>query len=360
MEHRRTGMRPLTLAVASLFLTAILFGGTTVFAQVSEGLQMKPAIIEGKINPGDSATYSIKVTNLSSEERTLYLSPQNIEGVNEKGLPRFVQEGVPTGYELSSWVVISDDVVVLKPNKTKVISFEVRVPKDAAPGAHVGGIFLDARAPRLRTSGSGISVKVGTLISLRISGDIIEEARMREFSTEHTVYSSPKITFNSKVENLGNVLLRPQGLIEITDMFGKQVANIPVNDAGASVFPKTQKIYATEWNYQRFTFGRYQAVVSLVFGDEARKTISSTSSFWVLPAQPILIACGTLLGFLLLLYFFVRMYLRRKFREMELSGRSSEYHLRRSSQTASRLVGVALSVFFVCVLILVLLFLLFA
>ena len=75
-------------------------------------------------------------------------------------------------------------------------------------------------------------------MSLTVAGAIIENATLQEFSTDKQVYSDANINFNSKIQNAGNVLVSPHGIIQITDMFGHQVAAITVNDNAAPVFPQ--------------------------------------------------------------------------------------------------------------------------
>jgi hypothetical protein len=109
------------------------------------------------------------------------------------------------------------------------------VPADASPGSHFGGVFFESKPPQSGSTGAAIGARVGTVISLRIAGEIVEEILLREFSTERFLYDAPPVGFVTKIENRGNTLARPQGGIEITDMFGKKIAEIDVNLAGGAV-----------------------------------------------------------------------------------------------------------------------------
>ena len=57
--------------------------------------------------------------------------------------------------------------------------------------------------------------------------------------------------------------------------------------------------------------GRYSAVVTLQYGDEAKRNISATTYFWVVPAKPVAIALGLITSFLLIITWFIRRYIRR-------------------------------------------------
>ncbi len=343
-----------TIAVSIILLTA-----STAFAQTPEGVQIKPAVIEDRVNPGDTYSFTLQVTNIAEVERTFFLVAQDIKLLDDRGQPVFVEPGEPTGYELSSWVKMPQESVTLGAGETRDVPFTIQVPANASPGSHFGGVFMDSRAPRLRASGAGIGVMVGSVISLRIAGDVTEDARLREFSTQALVYNEANVEFTALVENLGNVLIRPQGFLEITDMWGSKVGQVRVNESGAAIFPFAERSYITQWEDDGFAFGRYQVVLSLTYGDDARKTVAGTLSFWVLPLKPILTVLGALIGGVLLMYLFVRVYIQRKLKEMGVRS-GGEYYARKYQRTTSRASIVMIAIFMFALIFLAILFMMFA
>ncbi len=345
----------------SVIVLTLLIGANAAFAQLSEGIEIKPAVIEDRADPGEVYNFTIRVTNISSSEKTFYLTAQDISGLTDAGLPIFSEETEITPYELSSWIELPDAQITLGPNEARSVPFTIRVPNDASPGAHFGGVFLDARPPKQRENGAAIGLKIGSIINLRIAGDAVEDAQLREFSTGHIVYgSAAQVDIQTRIANLGNVLLRPHGLIEITDMRGSKVGVVKVNDIGAGVFPATDKTFTETWEYDGVAFGRYQAVVSMVYGEDGRKTVSAATSFWVLPLKPILTVLGTLFAALLVLYMLVRMYISRKLREMSGGRGGGDLYARRNQSPVPKLLIIALALLFLAIMFLVLLFLMFA
>ncbi|MFZ2886898.1 MAG: hypothetical protein WA021_03710 [Minisyncoccia bacterium] len=348
----------LVLLLAPFF--AVLAPASYAVAQGVEGLQIKPAVIEDRADPGETYNFTVNVTNVSETERTFYLTAQDIRGLDDRGNPLFAEPGEGTPYELSGWVSFPGASITLKGGESRNVPITVRVPREAAPGSHFGGVFFDIEPQQAESTGAAIALRVGSIIALRISGDTTEDARLREFSTEKRIYSTPNVGFNSRVENLGNVLLRPHGLIEITDMRGTNVATVRVNDTGAPIFPETDRVFTTSWNHDGFAFGRYQAIVSLVYGEDERKTITGTTAFWVLPLKPILTVLGTFLGIALVLYLYIRMYIRRKLGEMGGNRSNADYYERRYQRSASRMMLVTAAIFVIAVVFLALLFVMFA
>jgi hypothetical protein len=145
-------------------------------------------------------------------------------------------------------------------------------------------------------------------------------------------------------------------------MFGKKIASVEVNGNLAPVFPASTRKYTTIWNSNGFAFGRYEAVASYSYGDTSKKTISGTTSFWILPLKPIAIVLGVILALILGMYFAIRLYIRRKLQDMGISSESSDanYYARKYQRSGSRIIVVTLIVFVICVLFLAVLFLAFA
>ncbi len=346
--------------LGSIFLLFITLAVHPVFAQ-SEGIQVAPAVIEDRVDPGQIYRFSIKVTNLSENERTFNLLARDISGLDDRGIPIFTEEGESTIYELSSWIVLPQDSIILKPGQSTSVPFSVQVPAEATPGAHFGGVFFEVRPDQLSSTGAAVGSRVGTIINLRISGAITEDMRLREFSTENFLYDSPPVTFTTRVDNLGNVLIRPQGVIEVSDMFGKTVGTIEINKSAAAVFPGGNREYAADWEYEGFTFGRYQALLSFVYGEDGRKTVVRTTSFWILPLKPTLIVLGTILGFVLGMYLLIKLYIRRKLRDMGVSTRAdANLQSKRYVKPVSRLTVIALTLLVFGLLLLFVLFFMFA
>jgi hypothetical protein len=83
----------------------------------------------------------------------------------------------------------------------------------------------------MRTTGAAVGYDVANIVSIRVAGDVSEGAEIRQFSTDQFVYGSTDVNFTLRIENLGNVLVRPSGPLEITNMFGKTVATLVFNES---------------------------------------------------------------------------------------------------------------------------------
>ncbi|MBY0310047.1 DUF916 domain-containing protein [Patescibacteria group bacterium] len=346
-------------------LACVLLGlsASTVRAQANlgAGIGISPAIIEEGATPGEVKRYTVSVANLSDTEQKYYLYVRDIVGVKNDNSPVYAEEGVePTGFELSSWVQLDAEELVVAPGTEAPLSFTLTVPDTASPGSHFGAVFVSVEPPRLRTTGAAVGYEVANIVSIRVAGDANEKAEIRQFSTGQYFYGSTNVDFSLRIENLGNVLVRPTGPLEITNMFGENVATLVFNDSQASVFPGVVREYSFKWSDDGIGFGRYLARVSPIYGEAGSKsTISSTVSFWVLPMNIIGPAAITLALILLAIYVGVKLYVRRTMAIMSGAGE------RRMVRTVRRRGSPVLLMTFIAmlattVLFLILLLLIFA
>jgi hypothetical protein len=306
-------MQTLRRFVGVLALVALLLPSAS-FAQ--EAVRIEPAIVEERVDPGQVFRSQLRVSNNSSETRTYSLLVRDISDM-VGNVPVFASPGEVLETGVSAWVKLSVPSVTVKPGEQREIPYTVTVPKDAFPGSHLGGVFLALQSNRPSETGAGVGYQVGSILIFRLSGNADETARIREFKVDRNIYSRPEVNFSIKVENQGNVLVRPRGPIEIQNMFGKVAGKLTMNDEALSVFPGRDRDFSVMWKSDELAFGRYQAVVSLAYGEDTRKTISSAVSFWVLPFDIIIpVVGGILLGFLIV-FVLLRWYVRRKVSQLQ-------------------------------------------
>jgi len=351
---------------ALVILGAILVGNIIpqpVAAQElsgTAGVGIRPATIEEQIDPGETRQFSVQLNNLSGMEQIYYLSKRDIVGVRDGGVPIFAQAGTEkTGFEISQWITLDRDQLLIPAGGESIFNFLLEVPAEATPGSHFGSIIVSVEPPEMRASGASIGYEVANIVSIRVSGEVDESASMREFSTSQYIYGSTNVNFITRIENEGNTLVKPAGPLEIHNMFGKRVALLNFNETQAAVFPGTTREYEIAWEEDGLGFGRYEAVLSAVYGEQGKKnTISSTATFWILPLNVILPAGATLLVALLVLYFGIRIYVRRSVAMLATGSSRKLVRSRQKNQFPLLLLVVAMLA--VTALFLIVLLLIFA
>lgn len=347
------------LRVFLLFVIGFFGIHSTSFAQEA-GVKVTPATIERGANPGETITEVLTIENLSSEEKEYYLYKQNISGVEAGGVPIFAEEGEKTGYEITEWISLQEEPIVMAANSVVEFPLTIVVPQEATPGSHFGGIFISAEPPRLRETGAGVGYQVASILSIRISGEVIDSVRVRSFSTDKLFYGSKNVNFAAKIENQGNILVRPRGPLTITSMFGGEPQAITINDSLAGVFPGTVRDFEFSWNDEGLGFGRYEAILALVYeGDKGQRTIDASLVFWVFPAKVIIPMIVVILILLGGGYLFAKLYISRA---LEQAGGGRRIVTRRYQRQVgiSRFTFVFVSLLTVLALFLIVLLLFFA
>ncbi len=281
----------------------------------STAIKVQPALFQQVVNPGDTFSTEVTVTNPDPTPKQFTVSVENISGLNAAGQPVFTTS-TNADYGISSWVTVATPVISIPGNGSLNVPFTVNVPKLAAPGGHYGAIFITYGATRPLFTGTGIGYQVGSLLDFRIAGQADETAAVKEFTTDKNIYQSPNVSFMTDVVDTGNVLLRPRGPIDIMNMFGQKVGTIIMNDGNEAIFPSQDRTFTAQWTNAGFMMGRFDAVMSLTYGDNGQKTISQETSFWIIPVVPILAVLASILFFVFIFIWSVRAYIRRKLSAM--------------------------------------------
>lgn len=309
----------------------------------SYAVAVKPAQVEQKVDPGTTKTFTMSVTNNDSVQQVYYPVVRNVTGVNEQNQPLFEKSDGGDPHDLTLWLQFDKSPLTVLPGKTASILVSANIPKDASPGSHIAGFFFSDK-PIVQTNilGASVGYDVGAIIHFQIAGDSVTKANVRHFSTDHSIYSKPPVDFSVAIENEGNTLVRPIGMIDITNMMGRKVASLPVNDTGAGVFPKTTREWKATWAPNEIVFGKFTALVALAIDTEqGTETLTRQVDFWVLPTNIIL---PTFLGFgifLLISYILLRIYVRRQIGAVKRGRSNAAEGL---SVFTSALIGILLSI----------------
>ena len=337
---------------------------STAFAQEQVGVRVQPTLLEERVEAGQVFSSVLYITNTGSKAETFFLSVKNISRILPDGTPEFVQEvQEASGLEISSWVTLERQSATIAPGKTENIPFSIKVPANASPGGHFGGIVVVTQPTDSGNNVSVVAYGASMIIALRVAGEATEDATIREFRTDKMIYGTPKVTFIARVQNNGTTLIRPRGPIEVVDMWGKKVGTIIMNEEAAGILPNAEREFQATWKGEGLVFGRYAVVMSLSYGDDKKSTITEYTSFWVWPTKIIVPVSLGIIGAFLLLGFLVRMHVRRKVLEMKSLAKERGVNLEspdQSSTSGSRLFSRTISVMIGAVFLLILLFFLFA
>lgn len=314
------------LIIASLVVSA----SPALLAQEGglEGIQIRPSLYETRVQPGQSLELIVTVKNESESATIFYPAVRDIDSMDERGKPIWTDTRLEkTGAELSSWTTFSHSALHLQPQEAIDVTVFITVPADAPNGGVFGMAAFERTPPGVESlegdSGLGIGFTTGSLIALAIGDDIQDDAALAAFKARPGFGSGPGVMFESRIENLGNALIRPVGTIEVSNMLGKFTSSVSFNGTGGAILPGAAREYETKWEGQGFLIGRYTADIFISYGAVARKTLVGTTTFWIIPAKTLLIGLGAALVGFLIIFGWIRSYIRRRLRDAGHEGGSS-------------------------------------
>ncbi|MDP3900844.1 MAG: hypothetical protein Q8Q38_00675 [bacterium] len=305
-------------ATVGLFLLAAVI----VLPGTAEALTLSPVREEITADPGETVHGELLLINEQEGTKTFYSTFGNFEASGESGTPSFVEgrEGLATWIEAVSSVTLSQ-------NEQLEVPYTIRIPKNAAPGGHFAAIFWSTVPPRSQSEGVSIGAKVGSLILLRVSGEIPEGGGVLEFTTKgkQGFFSSLPIALEYRFQNGGGDRLKPEGTIRITNLIGFTSATFNANPDDGNILPQSVRKFDVLWEkgkdetkklqgegektggffgglkqeWSNIAFGRYTAHLDVVYGAEGERAQASTS-FFVVPWRilSILIVILAILSFL--------------------------------------------------------------
>ena len=276
----------------------------------SNAVTIAPAKIEFNVNPGEEIKFSIYTRNDGEVATDLY---SIVKGFTEdEGGTKIWIENAPE----IEWVKIPEKVSAPSGEMIEV-PVVVNVPKNAPPGGHFLAIGFGTMPTKQKGSGVAIGVNVLSLVYINISGNRIDKISVSEFNAKKVYFGFP-VKFSYKIKNEGNTYVRPTGEIEISNVFGRLVANLKVNERELQILPEKEKVFENQW-INNFDFGPYKAKFNIYYGLNQSQNIIFDYWFFIFPIKVVIIIL-----LLIIFIFFILPRLLRKY---------NEYIVRKALQT---------------------------
>lgn len=317
--------------IKRIFISTALF--IVLFGVISlnkvSALTISPARMEISGDPDTTITKEITLLNDTKTEATYFVSYSNFEAQGETGSPLFVE---PKS-DLGTWMK-TDNSVTLEPGESKTIPLTITIPKDAYSGGHFSVVFFGNNPDD--AGQVSVGAKTGTLILLKVNGDILEAGGLVSFNTKNAkkFYNTLPVSFEYRWKNDGNDRVKPAGKISIRSLFFIPIGQIDANSVSGNILPQSTRLFDIDWvknkadkdtfksesfvgkyfetvsyQWQNFAVGPYLAHLSLVAGTDGVKS-SKNTIFFVCPWQ--LLICILIV---LIIVFFVGKNLLKKYNQ---------------------------------------------
>ncbi len=285
------------IVIASLFVICF-----SVFSPNAKALTVSPVRFEVSADAGEEIIDSIILYNDTDVTQNLYTSYANFEARGESGTPAFLEEKT----DLATWIKTNPNVVI-QPGESKIVPFTIKIPSDVQPGGYFATIFFGTVPPEGSGSQLSIGAKTGVLVLLRVNGEIDEKGGILEFGTvnNQTFFTALPVSFTYRFQNSGSDRVKPDGFVNIKNIFGGEAAKLIANPVDGNVLPESVRRFEVVWNddgnsvdplsdkasffekvsfeWKNFAFGKYTATLNLAFGATGGEMDPMSFKFWVFP-----------------------------------------------------------------------------
>lgn len=241
-----------------------------------------PPSIEFTVNPGDKKEGILKVINDSNKTLTFTANTQDFIVTDTKGTPDFVPQGTfERQFSASAWIGIIPSTFTVAPHQKAILNYYMQIPRNARPGGHYAGVlYTPTENLGGNSTGPAVQTQIGTLFSIDVSGPIHEEASVTKFLAEHGFYEYGPVNILTQIRNMGDLHIKPLGAITITDMIGRRVAVIPLDQH--NIFPLAARDYVNIFG-QKWMIGPFTAKFVASYGRSGSLPLTASMTFWVFP-----------------------------------------------------------------------------
>lgn len=294
-------MKKLTNIVAALLLVSgvvacsVTFNGLAHAAekQGGSGLSISPVRSDLTINAGESKTITVTIKNVTAAttEYEAIINDFVAAKDNDLGQPALILDDnkYAPSHSLKRYILPIPSVKIA-PNESKDVKVTINIPKDAAAGGHYGAVRF---IPKAGVSGQNITISasVGSIILVKVPGDIKENTIIESFDVRQTenakngnsLFTQSKNLYSVvRFNNLGNTHEQPFGKIRLLKD-GKVLQENEINnlDPRANVLPDSIRRFEVKLD-KVGNFGKYTVEGNFGYGTNGQ-LLSAKTSFWVIP-----------------------------------------------------------------------------
>jgi hypothetical protein len=240
----RTGVKVLFV---TLVITLSGFAADTTHAAAG-GLTLSPTSIDTEVAPGNTYTGQMSLLNQSdlTTSYKVYATPYSVSGEEYK--PYF--SPIKGATDITKWFSIKSTGGTLKVGAQDTIPFTITVPKGTGGGSYYATLFAETNESG--TTGVVTRKRVGMIIYLRVSGNVIEKGSVDQWNVP--ILQEAPLTATIKIANSGSVHFPAKTHVTISDLFGNQKFSY---ERSPEILP--QKLRSTPITWQKgATLGFYK------------------------------------------------------------------------------------------------------
>ncbi len=288
--------------IAGVFMVAPVAAQQTNSA--GNAIRVAPVRTDLTVQPGETKQISISLQNLT-DATVEYQAIVNdfVAADGESGQPALILDAdkYAPSHSLKRYIADIPNVTVGS-QQTKDVTVTITIPKDAAAGGYYGAVRFAPAGSADPTKNVTLSASVGSLILVKVPGDIKENMTLASFDvrTSPEANGGSSVFFSNKdlyavarFKNEGNVHEQPFGKV-ILKRGSKVLQTVEINnvDPRGNVLPDSIRRFSVKLD-KVGAWGKYTVEGNFGYGSSGQ-LVSGSSTFYVIPLIPILIVIGSI------------------------------------------------------------------
>jgi len=288
------------LLISSLVLLFFAFGSE------ASALTISPLKTELNLDPGATETVMVSIGNETASEVYVQVSVSPFSPKDKTGSVALVGDAT-----VVSWVTLAQSSLSLRPGELKEVPVVISIPPNATPGGYYAVTLFKGAAANNGGNQVGVSGQVGSLLLINVTGEIKKDLAISGFTSDRGWWWRDQApNFTMTIANNGNSHQAPDGMIVMSDMFGRAVASTPINPNSGYVLPGSEREFALTWPVQSDTsiifgsewspwlIGPYTVAVKGYYGTDRQALTADAVTVWVMPVRTI----GVVIAIIILLF----------------------------------------------------------
>ncbi|MFS8130489.1 MAG: hypothetical protein ACMG57_00775 [Candidatus Dojkabacteria bacterium] len=253
---------------------------------------VNPAIVEVVIGQDNTSKQEITIYNLSDKAIPIEATKEGFSLADKADVPN---DKIQI-YDASSWITLSldDTAFILKPGEIRTVTLNIAQPENSSPGGHYATVYFHGLNPQelLENNSANISIKLGVLVLIQSPGEIVDEVKIKDFSS-NSISNIPQLTFNLSLENTGNVHLLPTGKINFyNDLTNELIKSVDLDTK--LILPGLVNTYSYNID-PGFQVGKVSAQAVIKYGATNKVVESEKKSVLIFPFMYLAISLVLLL-----------------------------------------------------------------
>lgn len=271
--------------VAGVVVLLLAFTIPVSAAPKNVGLKVSPLRSYPSLDPGETTTGSLMITNQTPKDQTITLSAETFKVTNEQ----YDYNIEPSS--TSDWVRFVDKLIILKPNQSQAVAYSLAVPSNATPGGHYFALLASSESAG--GTGSITEVhRVASLIYLEVSGKLKKDSKL--VSVDIPWFSSKtEVPISTLVANTGNTHIRARVGITVQRQPGGRVEQVSMVEN--VIMPGTVRKLDSKVHLPSVP-GIYK--ISLTYAPPTGNPTVMSQTVWYFPQWCLIVIIGLLLVFI--------------------------------------------------------------